>query len=59
MARAEKAHEIEKLEDLRTERIELEEEERQLKKEIAEFEKAIERDSAMVGNLDTEIERLE
>lgn len=28
-------------------------------REIAEFEKAIERDSTMIGSLDTEIERLE
>ena len=59
MARAMKQHEIGRLEDLQTERLELEAEERQLIGEIAEYEKAIERDSAMIGSLDTEIEKLE
>ena len=59
MARAEKAHEISRLDDLKSERIELEAEEKQLMREIADFEKAIERDSTMIGSLDTEIERLE
>ena len=59
MARAEKAHEISRLDDLKTERIELEAEEKQLMREIKEFEKAIERDSTMIGSLDTEIDRLE
>ena len=34
MARAEKTHEVENLEDLKSERIELEEEEKQLMREI-------------------------
>ena len=59
MARAEKTHEIDRLDDLKSERIELEAEEKQLMREIAEFEKTIERDTSMIGSLDTEIERLE
>ena len=59
MARAMKQHEIGRLEDLQSERLELEAEERQLIGEIADYEKAIERDSAMIGSLDTEIEKLE
>ena len=41
MARAEKSHEISKIEDLKTEHVELEEEERTLIKEIEEFNKSI------------------
>ena len=59
MARAMKQHEIGRLEDLQSERLELEAEERQLIGEIADYGKAIERDSAMIGSLDTEIEKLE
>ena len=59
MARAMKQHEIGRLEDLQSERLELEAEERQLIGEIADYEKAIERDSTMIGSLDTEIEKLE
>ena len=59
MARAEKTHEIEKLDDLKVEQQELCDEENALIREIREFEKAIERDSVMVGNLDVELEKLE
>ena len=59
MARAEKGHEINKLEELKTEHTELEEEERTLMKEIEEYNKSIERDKAMTQSLESEIDRLE
>ena len=44
---------------MRNEKLELREEERALLKEIAEYEKVMERDAAMVVSLDTEIRKLE
>ena len=58
-ARAEKEHEVGKLNDLDNEITELDEEEKALMKEIKEFETVIARDTEMIGSLDQEIEKLD
>ena len=44
---------------MKLEKLELEEEERTLLKEIAEYERAMERDTAMIVSLDAEIGKIE
>ena len=58
MARAEKNHESLKVESIADEMKELLEEEKSLERDIAELERAIGRDKALVTSLDTEIDKL-
>ena len=58
MARAEKNHESLKVESIADEMKELLEEEKSLQRDIAELERAIGRDKALVASLDTEIDKL-
>ena len=58
MARAEKNHESLKVESIGDEMKELLEEEKSLQRDIAELERAIGRDKALVTSLDAEIDKL-
>ena len=58
MARAEKNHESLKVESITEEMKELLEEEKTLQRDMAELERAIGRDKALVTSLDAEIEKL-
>ena len=59
MARAEKNHESLKVESIGDEMKELLEEEKSLQRDIAELERAIGRDKALVTSLDAEIDKLQ